>query len=202
MAERQDFARYHYQEVLRLLDDFQKRHLADRPLFVVSHGTDEEARGDFELLMTQISAHALACVLSIHAVADVTAFAAYHALGYGLQPDPLRERDISANSVQARLLATPDHAGIATLIGELCIDANYKHVAALANKSKHQALVRPVLNEDWTGNREQRHEIRFSAFKIGENEYPEVALATLLMPAYNLASRITIDVGNALNTHL
>lgn len=126
MATRQEYARYHYQEVRRLLEDFRNSHLTTQPLLVVAHGQDQAARGDFELLMTQIGAHALACVLSIHALADVMAYAVYQALGYSLRPDALRERDISVTSVQGRLRATLSHAGIADLINKLCTDANYK----------------------------------------------------------------------------
>jgi hypothetical protein len=86
MAERQTYSMYHYQEAHRLLKEFQDKHLNATPLMVVSHGNDPGKRSDFEVLMIQLAAHLVACVLSIHATADVTAFAAYHSLGYGLRP--------------------------------------------------------------------------------------------------------------------
>lgn len=161
LALRQEYARYHYHEVGRLLEDFQNRHLTMKPLLVVMHGKDKAAREEFELLMVQIGAHALACVMSIHALADLMAYAAYQALGYSLQPGALRERDINAGNVCDRLEGLPEHNRIADLVGNFLIDTNFKHVAALTNKSKHQALVRSVLNEDLSGVREIRHEVRF-----------------------------------------
>lgn len=202
LAERQNYARYHYQEVKRLLSAFCERHLAATPLFVLTHGQDETARGEFEVLMTQLGAHALACVLSIHAIGDVMAFAVYQALGYGFRPHPLRERDISIRVVESRLRGSNGHMRIAELLAELSVNPDYKHVAALANKSKHQALVKPVLNEDWSGTRQQRHEVRFAAFEHGGRPFPEVEIGSLLEPAYNLASRLTVDVGNRLNDAL
>ncbi|MBY0234544.1 MAG: hypothetical protein K2W93_06150, partial [Burkholderiaceae bacterium] len=202
LAKRQDYARYHYQEVLRLLGAFQHSHLSAEPLLMVVFGEDRSARGEFELVMTQIGAHALACVMSIHAIADVMAFAIHQTLGYGLRPSAPRERDVSAQSVQAALQRTPAHIPLAELLAKLCADPNYKHVAALANKSKHQGLVKPSLNEDMLGTRQDRHQVRFLAFKHGSKFYPETELGALLEPAYKAASQVVVDVGNQLNAVL
>ena len=199
MAQRQLYARYHFQEVRRLLSDFQSIHLTDSSLFVVNYGQDEAAREAFETLMMQAGAHALACVLSIHAIADVTAFAVYQALGYGLLPGALQERYVSAKTLQAPLRATAGHEAIADLLSTLITDSAYRHVAALANRSKHQGLVRPLLNEDWTGERMDRHQLRFASFDHDSRRYPECELSSVLEPAYNLASTTTVDIGNRVN---
>lgn len=202
LALRQDYARFHYLEVGRFLDDFQNRHLSTKSLLVVIDDKDQAVRGEFELLMIQIGAHALACVMCIHALADLMAYATYHALGYSLQPSALRERDIKIGNVCQRLKETPEHNRISDLLVGLVADANFKHVAALANKSKHQALVKQLLNEDLTGTRKIRHEVRFSAFKYGNKSYPEVELSSLLEPAYNLTSRTVVEVGNEMSAVL
>ena len=62
--------------------------------------------------------------------------------------------------------------------------------------------MRPVLNEDWSATRKERHEVRFSALAHGGKAFPEVELSSLLEPTYNLGSRTTVDVGNELNTAL
>jgi hypothetical protein len=202
MAQRQLFARYHFQELQRLLTEFQRLHLTNEPLLVVVHGQDEKARSSFQTLMIETGAHALACVLSIHAIADVTSFAVFRALGYDHRTCPLRERDVTARKLQALLRSTPGHNGIADLLAKLLDDADYIHVAALANHSKHQGLVKPILNEDLTGKRPQRHELRFAAFQHGTNRYPERELTSLLEPACSLASTTVVEVGNQINTLL
>jgi hypothetical protein len=199
LAERLNYARYHFHEIERLLGAFAELHLAAKPLLVVVHGGDEASREEFEALMTQVGAHATACVLSIHAIPDTMVHAVYHTLGHSLNAGSLRERDISAASVQSRLDRTPSHAPIADALRRLCNDSHYKHVAALANKSKHQSLVRPVLNEDLTGSRGQRHELRFAAFRHGGRDFSEATLASVLEPACSIASCITIEVGNMAN---
>jgi hypothetical protein len=200
MAQRQAYARYHFQEVRRLLENFQSLHLADKPLLVVAHGPDESARNAFQTVMFETGAHALACILSIHAIADVTAFAVYQALGYGLSATAGRERKISATKLHPDLRRTSGHEGIADLLEKLINDTSYKHICALANHSKHQGLVRPALNEDWTGEREQRYELRFAAFKHNGKPFPECELTSLLKPAYAIASSTVIDIGNQINS--
>ena len=202
MAQRQLYADYHFQEVRRLLTSFQNLYLADKPLFVVAHGQDEIARDAFQTLMLETGAHALACVLSIHAIADVTSFAVYQALGFGLRPGDLRNRVISASRIQPELRRTPGYEAIADILNALLSDGSYKHVSALANHSKHQGLIKPILNEDCTGEREQRHELRFAAFEHDGNPFPECELTSLLEPTYNLVSRTVVDVGNHINAIL
>jgi hypothetical protein len=202
MAERQNYSLYHFQEAHRLLKEFQERHLKATPLMVVSHGKDPAKRDEFEVLMIQLGAHLVACVLSIHAIADVTAFAAYHSLGYGLRSDAIPNHKLSASNIRDRLMSDPSHVPIATLIDTLLQDKNYQHVVALANRSKHQALVRPMISEDWSGQRADRHEIRFAAFVKDGRQFEEVAVTTVLAPAHELASRTVVDVGNALLTAL
>ena len=202
MAQRQVYARYHFQEVRRLLTSFQSLYLADKPLMIVAHGQDEMAKDAFQTLMLETGAHALASVLSIHAIADVTSFAVYQALGFGLRPGALRNRDISATKIQPELRRTPGHEAISDILNKLLSDSSFKHVSALANHSKHQGLIKPMLNEDWTGERKQRHELRFAAFEHDGNPFPERELTSLLEPAYNLASRTVVDVGNQINTIL
>jgi len=193
LTERLHYARYHYQEIQRLLGSFTELHLATKPLLFVIHGGDEASREEFEVLMIEVGSHSTACVQSIHAISDIMAHAVYHGLGHSLDVSPLPDRDISAASVLNRLRHVPAHAAIAEVMSRMCRDSCYKNVAALANKSKHQSIVKPVLNEDFTGSRAQRHEFRFSAFQYGGMDFPEATLASVLDPAYELASRTIVD---------
>lgn len=202
MAERQRYARFHFQEVQRLVTIFQEQFLQDNILFAISHGPNEDEREAFDGLMLQTGAHALACVLSIHAIADVTAFAVYWALGYDRLGMGLRERAVSASSIQPLLRSSASHIPIANVLETLTSEPAYQHVVALANHSKHRGLVRPLLNEDWTGTREHRHELRFASFSYDGVQYPEGELSAILAPAYELASSTVVEVGNSINALL
>ena len=148
--------------------------------------------------MIKLGAHLVACVQSIHSIPDILAHLFYYALGLNLQ-DGLDERAISAASVRRLLDANPRYSELADALRSLVADGQARHLAALANHSKHRSIVQPMLNEDWTGERENRHEIRFAPFTYSEVPYPEIAVAALLEPEYARSSQVTIKAGEKLN---
>jgi len=198
LSERQFYARYHFQEVLRLLKRFTRVHLSEKPLIIVAYGEIKD-REKFEHFMSKSGAHAVACVQSIHSIPDLLAHAIYFSLGLNLQPRPLRERKVSSTSVIEALGCSAHYQTLKATLGQLCDAPDSKHVAALSNKAKHQGIVKHKLNEDWTGTRMSRHEIRFGAFQHSGASYTEAPIVDLLDPAYNLASKSIVDAGNEIN---
>lgn len=186
MSQRQLYSRFHYQEVMRLLAEFQDTYLKDDILLSVTHGQDEGSRAAFEEFMMRTGAHVLACVLSIHSMADVTAFAAYWALGYQGTPKLRREKDVTAATMLPLLVANPKHKGVGDALCRLIDSPEFRHVAALSNHSKHRGLIKPLLNEDWTGTRERPHELRFEAFTYNDVPYITTEITRVLGPAYVL----------------
>jgi hypothetical protein len=87
---------------------------------------------------------------------------------------------------------------LTTLLQVLHTDANFEHVDALANKAKHSSIVRPMLNEDFTGVRTNRLELQFAGFSRKGKFYPQISIANVLSPAYAKASQTLVDVGNEL----
>ena len=202
MSERLSFARYHHKEIQRLLDDFSRSRLQDSSLIIVTRGRNAEHRAEFEDLMIAIGAHCVACVLSIHALADIASFALYQSLGYAQAPNAIPERKISLATVKEAFSGNPKHTQLSALLKELESNSAFKHVAALANRSKHESVVKPLLNEDLTGEREDRHQIRFPAFRHGSATYPEAELKSVLEPAYAIASVTIVQAGNELHRQL
>ncbi len=164
MSERQRYARFHFQEVGRLLSGFQEAYLKKDILLSLSHGQEEEPRAAFDEFMMKVGAHVVACVLSIHSMADVTAFAAYLALNYRSNGKIRREKDVTAAVMQPVLAANPQHKVVADALARLMSNPEFIHISALSNHSKHRGLIKPLLNEDWTGTREKAHEVRFASF--------------------------------------
>jgi hypothetical protein len=201
VADRQYHARYHYQEIKRLLAYFKRKHLTKKPLIAVVFDSGR-GRGDFDSLMIKIGAHTIAAVLSIHALADLIAQAIYLTLAFDLKENPIREKSVNVNTVKKRLQQEVMWVPIVDSLSRLQGDINFQHVAALANKSKHQNLIYPTLNEDMTGQREQRHEISFAAFQYNGDRYPGKTIEEVLSPAYRLASLTTVEIGNLLNDNL
>jgi hypothetical protein len=202
MSQRQRYARFHFQEVGRLLADFQEAYLKTDILLSVTHGQEEEPRAAFDEFMMKAGAHVVACVLSIHSIADVTAFAVYLALDYQSNTSIRREKDVTAAVMRPLLAANPQHQVLADALARLMSNPEFMHISALSNHSKHRGLIKPLLNEDWTGTRETAHEVRFANFSYDQTTYPEAEIASVLAPAYEAASTAVVTVGNEINVLL
>ena len=59
-------------------------------------GTDDE-QNEYENSRVQLGAHVVACVQSLHAIADTFAHAIYFSLAYNLHADALDEHKVTAN---------------------------------------------------------------------------------------------------------
>jgi hypothetical protein len=198
IVDRQDFARYHYQEARALLTLFADAHLADKLLLDVVMGREPEANAAFQTLMIKIGAHSVACVQSLHSIPDVLAHVLYYSLGLNLSC-PLVERKVSAWSMQKMLGSERKFFELADSLRSLTHDGLAPHLAALANHSKHRSIVQPLLSEDATGERSQSHELLFSSFIYESRHYPEITVRELLEPEYERSSQVTIAVGKKLN---
>lgn len=196
------YAGYHYQEACRLLDSFVSARLTSTCLLDISFGLDTEATDDFNRFLLEAGAHVLACVQSMHATADILAHVVYFSLGINLSPQPIAERIISLAKVVQRLRQETPAAAINALLNELASGGNFAHLSALTNISKHRSIIRPSLNEDWTGAAPERHTLKFGSFSYANKLYPEVAVKDFLKPEYYRCSKLVVDIGNTLNAFL
>ena len=198
IPDRLAYARYHYFEVMRLVTQFRERYLAHQPLVAVLFSNDDVERFAFEELMIELGAHTIACVQSLHALADILGHVLYFSLGLN-RTSLFREHEITASAVQKLLVGTPEHACLAIGFKQLTSEGAFDHLCALANHSKHRSIVQPQINEDLTGLREDRHEVRFSSFCYKGATFSEVSIKALLEPEYARCSRIVVHIGEELN---
>ena len=99
-VDRLEYARIHYHEAKDIIDT-RLGTLQEQQLFLVmlGGGTDDE-QNEYENSLVQLGAHVVACVQSLHAIADTFAHAIYFSLGYNLHADALDEHKVTANSVK------------------------------------------------------------------------------------------------------
>lgn len=198
LVARQAYARYHYRELKRIFKRYITHGLRGKPLMRAAWGEDQD-RYRFEVFVTKVGAHAIACVHSVHALPDLIANAICLAFGLNLGKDGLALRAISTRTVLGRLRKSPEYSALATVLVRFTDNASFRHLAALSNMAKHQSIIKPSLNEDLTGKRKDQFEVRFSSFVHGEESYPEVTVAAVIEPAYHLASQAVVDIGNEIN---
>ncbi len=202
VSVRQWYAAYHYGEVCRLLDSFVTTQLAGASLLEVASDQDAVASDDFNRFLLEAGAHVLACVQCLHATADILAHVVYLALGMNLSAKPMKELDVSLLNVATRLRHEQPDSDVYRLLGDFNSGGHFDHLSALSNISKHRSILRPSLDEDWTGARLERHMLRIPSFSRLQKHYPEVTVKEFLEPEYNRCSKLVVDVGNALNTFL
>lgn len=196
--QRLRYAQFHYCEIRNLLEQFKATHLNKRPAILLVWGQDEDARSEYFDFMDKVGAHAVACVQSIHAIADLLANAVFRSLALDAGAKPVPEHKVDCALVLNALKKEPRFASIERNLEVLTTDRAFVHVAALTNKAKHSNIVKSLLNEDMTGQRAVKHEIRFDAFERKDVSYPQATLDDVLAPAYAVASKAIVDIGNGL----
>jgi hypothetical protein len=202
IVDRENFARYHFGDALRLQRAFERKYLSNG-LLIDLHGQEgERNRIAFEIFMIKAGAHATAAIQSVHAIPDVLAHAVYYSTGQRIQSPALHNRDISIKPVERLLAHTPKLGSMATMLRQVHAGDSWHHLAAVANTSKHRSVVRATLSEDRTGTRKNFRELYISAFEKDGRKFPAISLQALLEPEYNRISKLVIEIGHALITHL
>lgn len=199
MADRPEFCRYHYHEAADMLDSYIAANLEKAGLWKVFDDRDE-----FGYLMLKLRANVVAFVQSLHAVADTCAHAVYYALALDRSSRALRERDISAAGVLKRLQQQcgdghSEFSEVYSLFVQLVSEGDYAYLNALANTSKHRAIVRPALNEDATGARQERWILFLEPFSYRGIAYQKVDVRQFMRNEHSRIQALTVHIGASLN---
>jgi len=202
ILDRQAFARYHYQEAIRLSKSFERKYLTNGSILEIYTHENEQKRAAFELYIIKAGAHATAAIQSLHALPDILAHVIYFASGQNLGPNALQDKDISHPSVARLLKRNRKFHSLAPLLESMHAGELWPHLAAVANLSKHRSVIRPALSEDWTGNRKNFRELQFQSFKRKGKYYAALSLQALIEPEYTRSTHIILAVGQRLNSCL
>ena len=199
MMDRPEFCRYHYHEALDMMNEYIKSNLEKTGLWGVYEDYDE-----FSYLMLKIRANIVAFVQSLHAVADTCSHMLYYSLALEKLSKPLKERDIHANKVLALLeqhrdAGHPEYDKLCTLFREITTGDDYKYLNALSNTSKHRNIVRPELNEDVTGKREDKWILFLESFWYAEELFKKTNACEFMRKEHDRIQPLTVDIGVELN---
>lgn len=199
MTDRPEFCRYHYHEALDMMDEYIESNLKETGLWGVYEDYDE-----FSCLMLKVRANIVAFVQSLHAVADTCSHMLYYSLALDKLPRPLKERDIYAKEV-LKLLEQQRDAGhleydkLCRLFREVTTGDGYKYLNALTNTSKHRSIVRPELNEDATGRREEKWILFLESFWYAGDLFEKTNAREFMRKEHDRIQPLTVDIGVELN---
>jgi len=201
MIDRQEYAAFHYFEIKSLFADFVKTQLQDQSLLEAVFFGDDEVNDKHNRFHIQVGAHALGCIQSLHALADIAAHAVYFSLSLNKAANPLPEQGVGFRSVlklleqDTALLAVTNQ--LAALEG-----GQFLQLTALANHGKHRSIVRVGLSEDQTGIATQKHELRFPSFEYKGISYYETEVVSFLQCEFDRINHAIVDLGVSIHESL
>lgn len=201
VVDRTEFARYHYHETLGLLNSFVEENLRETSLLEVSFFRGDEY-GEFSNVMLQIRAHVTATIQSLHAIPDTCAHMLYYSPCLNETTGIPRSRGITSKSVLKQFEGKPELAKLHVLFSNLSQGQGFEHLNALANHAKHRSIVRPSLNEDWTGKRTEKHVLLFESFEYDQKPFPSVDVREFIQGEFDRIQPLTVDIGVELNNVL
>jgi len=197
MDQRLEFARYHYQEQKRILSQFASPEASPIHHVILALGGRGEEGHQFRKALKHAMAHVVACVSSMHAVADTLSFAIYHILAMDLDPQSqLTERQINVHSVAKRA----SDLAVRQLLIELTENDGFRYLNALANHSKHRAIVGVGYRAETESEPEgQNHGLSFTAFEHDGLTHEAKWVSTTLNAEYDRQQPLIQAIGRALN---
>lgn len=202
LADRQFYAQYHYQRAEQTLKRYVRVHLKSKDFISISLGVDSQEWNRFNVVIRKLGADLTACVQSLHALPDVLASAVYYSLQLNKHFEPPKGRYVNHAFVTECLKKIPELATVAAQLEATIQVQGFKHLAALANQSKHYSIVFPTLNADLTGTRKKQYMLAFPEFKSGRGSFPQALVTDFLPPLHEHLSKSVVQSGHALNTVL
>ena len=199
LSDRQFYARFHYQRAEQTLGRYARVHLKAKDFIAVSLGADSDEWERFNVVIRKIGADLTACIQSLHTLPDVLASAIYYSLQLDRRFTPAKGRYVNHAFVTECLARAPEFAAIHTELKAAVRGSAFRHLAALANQSKHYSIVFPALNADLTGTRQKQYMLAFPEFQSTRKSFPQVWVSEFLPPTHEQLSKSVVLAGHSLN---
>ena len=201
VADRISYARIHIQALEAVINTYLSPARQTQELVEIVFSDSEDARNEFNLFLRKVGAHATAGIQSLHAIGDLLSHAIYYSLAINVT-EPIEEKKVSVGTVVNRLKGHTNTEALCLLLSSFGPNGDFQHIAALSNRAKHRSLVFPSLNEDQTGQQEERLAVLIEAFTHNKANYPAVPAQAFLVAQFEAVGRKTIEAGNELNAIL
>ena len=199
LSDRQFYAQFHYQRAQQTLNRYIRVHLRSKDFVQISMGVDEPEWNRFNIVVRKLGADLTACIQSLHSLPDILASAVYYSLHLDKQFTPLPGRYVNYAFVTEGLAKFAHLRSLDTVLRSAVAGSGFKHLAALANQSKHYSIVFPALNADLKGDRKERYMLAFPEFKARRKTYPQAFVVEFLPPIHEQLSRTVVQTGHVLN---
>lgn len=199
IVDRQRYAGYHFHEHQRLLSAHIDDRLVSKSIYEITLALEPKEEGELDLCLTQVSANIVACIQSMHSLADILAHVVYFALGLNNGANKLKEQNISIGSVADLLRKMPEFGELTKILEGISTHPDFVYLNALVNHCKHRSIVGTVLSVDPPTDGKPPYALLFDEFTYREIPYARRDINPFLEPTYAWLSQEVVNCGNALN---
>jgi len=200
LIDRKSFARYHFQESERLLKNFLINKTDRHDLVKLVVGTDQEELNEFSQCLLCVKAHIVACLQSMHAMADILGHVVYYALGMNNDHKTrLNLRDVSIRSVLKKLTAYSEYKALTDKMSQLTSNDDFEYLSHIVNHSKHRSIIGASFTFYDQVDAERSHGLEFLDFTFNGTFHSKRWVDTFLEKEYCRQDPLTIEIGNEIN---
>lgn len=197
LVDREFYARFHFQRAKACLRRYERKNLNSDHSMLALLGGDDAGWQKFNIVIRQLSADITACIQSIHSLPDILACSVYFSLALDRVAVPSGRQKVNHWFVLKTVAAMPEMEAVTRGLASVSEGDGFRHLAELANRSKHYSIVFPSLSADLTGERAERHALQIPAFTSRGAVFPQVYVGDFLPPIYEQVNRAVIATGKA-----
>ena len=201
IIDRKFYARFHFQEGMRLLKKFLNNKDDQNILIMLILNADREQYEEFYLRCKQAKAHVVACMQSMHALSDTLGHAVYFATGQNLDAKiRLKSREITLKNVYKALMKLdPTATEIEGLTRQLIEHSDYQYLADVVNHSKHRRIIEIPFSVSISESANLPYGLQLEVFEHDGKVYQREWVEPFLEREYNRQADLVIQVCEAMN---
>jgi hypothetical protein len=198
--QNQDFSRYHYTELERLiglhLDDIS----TEKDYFHLVITNDLDVLNKEDEFKTACKANIMAFLRSIHCNTDLLAHAIYYSLGLNLnEKTKLSLKYLNFKKVKDKLSEINGSESLIEALDKFTNHHNYTYLNGLVNHTKHRANITSNLNYAIAKTGKDVYKFYFPPFEYEEEKYEKKSVYSFLHNEFDRQSEQIIEIGNKIN---
>lgn len=195
---RTGFAQYHYDSAQKEMQVGLGQRDSQEIVCLILGFEGDEALHAYHVAQRKALANYVACIQSMHALADTFAHVIYFGLALELSEHTrIEERYISIHNVAKKLTDVQDAVRLHALVQELKDHPEFKYLNRLTNLAKHRAVVDARYNISCVDGVPDGFQL--PAFSTDGVAYPARTLENVLSEEFRRQNVLQVDIGCELN---
>lgn len=198
--ENQEFARYHYSELNRLVKEHMEGLDGAHDYVDLILTNDNDIRNSEYDYGISYKANIMALVRNLHSINDLLAHTIYFSLGLNLiKKTHINPRCLNLYQVKEKLKHIKSAAGLIIDLERMMSHEDSKYLNSLVNHSKHRANIAPKLTYELNNSGAGIYKFLFQEFEYDDITYEAKLADPFLNSMYDRQSQLIIEIGNKIN---